>query len=246
MVDIHCHLLPFVDDGAASFDESCNMAEIALDNGFTDIIVTPHANRFHNRRNYYDDKFEDNIDALRFELKLRQLNINIYPGMEVMSDENLPSLIDKGQIIGLNHSKYVLIEFLPDDKSGWIKQVLQYLISSGYIPIIAHPERYYVLQDSISQAGKWVEMGCLLQINKESVLPGYIGKERDVALSLLDRRLAHFIATDAHGDTHRNGHVFEDKTFLDTRYGREYTDLLFIKNAHKVLNNQNILVDMNF
>ena len=160
MIDIHTHILPAVDDGAKSFEDSLKMIQLEIENGVDTIILTPHY--FKNELNAQN---KDLIFAQYEKLleKTKDLNIKLILGSEIYySDEIMDELISN-KIITLGNSKYLLIEFSLYNEYYNIPDVFLDIMALGYKVIFAHPERYVYL--SVNQIKKISELGCLIQIN---------------------------------------------------------------------------------
>tara|TARA_A100001011_G_scaffold266146_1_gene275123 strand:+ start:507 stop:1277 length:771 start_codon:yes stop_codon:yes gene_type:complete len=201
MIDIHNHILPNVDDGSKSIEESLKMLETAIDQGITDVVSTVHFQhpKIENRDLGYEILIEK-IDLLQSTIGEK---IKIHLGAEVFF---LPNLLDvkKYNFTVFNHGKYMLIEFQSYYNHPQYKEVLSDLLLSGTIPVIAHPERSMLFRKNFNELIELIEMGCLLQLNAGSIL-GHFGKmAKKTAKELLERDMIHFLASDAHNIKKRN------------------------------------------
>lgn len=201
MIDLHCHILPGIDDGAASAEIACAMAEHAWQSGVTAIVATPHCNLPGFRHNYRGEAYAARLDRLRELLQQRSIPIRLLPGAEVFADpENIRDLIAERRLITLNHSRYLLVEFDFGTPPQLLCRTLDAIRNRGLIPVIAHPERYAAVQDRPALAAQWFYQGYLLQLNKGSLL-GLLGRRAmETGRGLLAHGLAHVIASDAHDD----------------------------------------------
>ena len=198
MIDLHCHLLPGIDDGSKTFDESLAILQNAAREGITDIVITPH----------YVKGTRYNIDnAAKAQLlsELRQkaahLPLNLYLGNEVFLDTELLPLIQSGQIATLNNSRYLLLELPLRAEVRQADQIIFELISAGYIPIIAHPERYEYFQQNPTKILPFLRLGCLMQGDYQSLLGRY-GRQAEKTLKIFLRRgQIHLLASDTHHST---------------------------------------------
>lgn len=202
MIDIHTHIIPNIDDGSKSVEETFKILTEAENAGFTDIILTPHY-----VTNYYETpgaevKFW--TESLQKIADEKNIDIKLHSGMEIYICEELVDLIKNGQIITLADSKYVLIEFPRNSTMRNVDQILFVMRNMGYKIIIAHPERYQCIQENIEYAMQLVEEGCLLQSNYGSIVDIY-GKEAKKTLKkLLKMDLISFLGT----DTHKEGTIY--------------------------------------
>ena len=241
MIDIHCHIVPGVDDGSSDFAESLGMGENAEACGVTDIIVTPHCNIPGSYRNYYGDAYEKAFTGLETLFSEGRIGIRLHRGMEVFGAGDLISLLDKGRIITLAGSRYMLVEFPFDDDMWHARDVLISLLRNGIVPIVAHPERYYAVNDDVQFALDWADMGCLLQLNRTSLLGPHASPESKTSRMLMDMGAAHFIATDAHGVFARTTTLLDAYEFVSRRYSREWAELLMVENPRRVINDKRVL-----
>lgn len=240
MIDIHCHVLPGIDDGSQDLDMSLEMLGIAEENNTTKIIATPHY-----YRGNYENKFKDvlgYVENLNAKIKSKGINIEIFPGQEVFVDKYTLDAYKQGSIHCLNASKYMLIEFpmdvLPDDAIDIIYE----LKLLGVKPIVAHPERYLYINGNLMNINKFIEEGCLFQLNTSSIM-GLLGSRvKETAFGLMDNGLCHFIASDAHSTGKRCpnlGLVMKD---IRKEYREVYDSVQ--RNAQCILENEEIDVTM--
>ena len=241
MIDIHCHIIPDVDDGSSDFAESLGMGENAEACGVTDIIVTPHCNIPGSYRNYYGDAYEEAFSGLVSLFREGRIGIRLHRGMEVFGTNNVAELYERGRVLTMAGSRYMLVEFPFDDDMWRTRDVLISLQRIGITPIVAHPERYYAVNDDIQFALDWAEMGCLLQLNRTSLLGPHAAPETQTARQLLDMGAAHFIATDAHGVFARTTALLDAYEFVARRYSREWADILMNENPRRVIEDRRIL-----
>ncbi|MBC2276847.1 tyrosine protein phosphatase [Listeria welshimeri] len=207
MIDIHCHILNQIDDGPKSMEQSILMAQQAVENGFTDIIATPHYlnNTFNNPGN----SVLETTQKLRNILLQLQIPLTIHSGQEIAITNNIAKNLFLGENLSLAKSKYVLIELPAHDFPIYTNEILFQLLLEGYIPVIAHPERNQKIIDNPTLIRNVIDRGSLVQITWSS-LNGYFGKKsRKISEYLLKNNLVHFIATDAH-DIHKRSFNITD------------------------------------
>lgn len=194
MVDIHCHILPAIDDGASSWEVAVEMCRMAWQDGITHIVATPHAN---NRFQYDRTAFTRLAEELTRRTNSRP---TIILGCDFhFSYENFLHALENPAEFTIGTTPYLLVEL--DDYSVPVCTFanFQRLISKGVIPIITHPERNPILQGSARQLLDWTKQGCLLQLTSESFTGRWGKKAKAVAEWLLKQNAVHVIATDAHG-----------------------------------------------
>ena len=234
LVDIHCHVLHGVDDGAKDLEESISLCRTYVKNGFTDVIATPHyikGGRYSPSANLVINKTKE----LNDELKKRLIPLKIHSGMEIrLTKDTCQELID-GKILTLNNSRYVLIE-LPDTESyKYIDKLLFDIQDNGFIPIIAHPEREMKIISDMDIVRRFVSRGALLQVSKGSI-EGDFGKAvKKCVHRILNEGLACFIATDAHRQKIRTPNIRKARKRFKKMYGSNNFEFLISKNTKVVL-----------
>ena len=139
MVDIHCHILPLVDDGPSSVEHALQLAGQAAAEGVSRIIATPHL--YHPQFETEDVDVQLTVNEFNVLLKQRDIPITVYPGHEIRLIGELMEALEAGQALTLNESRYILIEFPSSGIPSYARQVFAELISDGYFPIVAHPEK---------------------------------------------------------------------------------------------------------
>lgn len=243
MIDLHAHILPGLDDGARDLESALAMAELAAESGVTAIVATPHSNLPGRRANYWDQELRREFKNFQKALNDMETAVTIFPGMEVFGTPEVPKLLREGKLISLAHSRYLLIEFPFWDYDRQATQVLSDVVAMGYRPVIAHPERYRYVQAFPPLLNRWVEMGCLLQVNKGSLLGRFGRTEEMLSLSLLDRGFAAFVASDAHSPVVRTTWLMDVRDFLSEEYSELLARLLLEDNPKKVLENTEVQME---
>jgi len=237
VIDLHCHILPGIDDGSDSPDTSCRMAAMAADCGVRRIIATPHCNNRGMPPNLRSAELMRAFRQLQAELDHWGIPVRILPGCELLARDNLEELLQKELVLTLNGSRYLLVEFYFDELPGTISRRLDTVFDAGLVPVVAHPERYYCVQDRPELAELWAERGCLLQVNKGSIL-GSLGEGAyETAALLLRREQAAVIASDAHHFRRRTTDLSPLLRALDRRFPALDPELLLERNPAKIVHN---------
>lgn len=201
LVDIHCHLLPDLDDGAQSWQEATQMARMAVADGIGTVVVTPHQLGVYSHNG--GAQIRERTRELQLWLKQHQIPLRVLAGAHVRCEENLIEKIQAGDVLTLaDQGKHVLLE-LPPAPFPLLDQVLTALQSAGLVGIVAHPERQGVLQRTREHVSELVNRGCLMQITADSLVGVFGYRTQQMAEWMLAERLAHFVATDAHGANSR-------------------------------------------
>lgn len=237
MVDLHTHILPGVDDGADNFHEAMEMLDIAASNGTTHIVLTPH----YLTREHIFAPLKKNDILSRFETfkeaaAQQYPGIKLYSGAELFAVNNIIDVIEDDQIIPINGTKYVLTEFGFEDRLSRATDVATMLTGHGYVPVLAHPERYNFIQRNPRDIVRFLEMGCLIQINTTS-LSGFSGRlAQDVALSFLENNLVTAVASDSHSMYHRVPNLSEAYAFVSSNFSDTYAEDIFYNNPLAIIN----------
>jgi len=198
MVDLHCHILPGLDDGAATIEESVAMAESAITGGITHVVATPHSSA-----EYY---FEfDQVRRLRDELQGRVGNrLQLATGCDFhLNPENLESLHQNPSIYCINQRDYLLVEFNEISIPPAMDNALHDLQLAGLRPIITHPERNSILRARSERLKKWVQQGCFAQVTGGALTGNFGPSCQADALRWIREGLIHFVASDAHNTRSR-------------------------------------------
>ena len=241
MIDLHCHILPGIDDGALSLSESLIMAQSAAGGGTRKIVATPHYfNDYQNPRPVEKAEVERKFKELKDYLRLNRCPVELYMGAEQYGVSNLVPIIENDELITINDSRYLLIEFSLDDDIERAKFVLSQLDDYDIVPILAHPERYDFIQDEPSKIFWFLQHGCLLQVNKGSIT-GRFGEEAEgISHWLIRERMAHVVASDSHGPYQRTADMSAAYQYACYSSGDEYAYMLFNENPQRILDDEEI------
>ena len=234
MIDFHSHILPGIDDGSRSIEQTRRMLKEAKEAGFTKIISTSHY-----IEGYYESDEAERTELLN-EVQKNISGIGLYLGNEIYITNNMINLIQNKKASTINNSKYVLFEFPLSAKSMNDKEVVYRLIENGFVPVIAHPERYSYVQDNPEYIEELAEMGALFQANYGSIIGMYGKKAEKTLKKLLKNDLIRFFGS----DSHRIDQVYTKMPkilkklhkFLSDEEIEEFT----VINPQKVLNNEDI------
>lgn len=240
-VDIHCHLVPGIDDGPKSWDQSLAMAEMAVADGIRQIIVTPHqlGNFCHNG----GDLVRTRTDELQVELESHGIGLRVLPGADVRIQPDMIELIQRGEVVTLaDQRKHVLLE-LPHELYFPIDEVLGQLSAEGMTGILSHPERNQGLLKHPENVEALVDAGCLMQITCGSLMGTFGPGPQQMAEHLIRHGLVHFLATDAHGP--RSRRPLMRRAFERTRElaGDEMAVDLCCRNPAAIVTGESVDVD---
>lgn len=241
MIDIHTHILPEMDDGARSWEEAIEMAELAAENGTHTLAATVHANLpgMDNERRM--EVYVRQLERFQRILQSEGITLNVCSGMEVFAYDDFPRKFHPGDFLTLNGSLYLLTEFPMDESAAQIYRNVDSILERGLIPVLAHPERYECVQHVSAHVWEWYQMGALIQINKGSLLGRFGRRIQRTADSLLRHRIADAIASDAHHADIRTTDLMETEEFLKKEYVSRTAYLLLEENPDRILQGREVI-----
>lgn len=227
--DLHTHILPGVDDGAAELSAALAMLALARQDGTRRVILTPHY-----RRGCCPSPktLHDRFSALQCAAAERFPELELYLGCEIAFFHEAPELLTNGGLLTMGPGRYVLVEFSPDCYRSHLLHGLNRLLDAGYYPILAHAERYGIMTPEL--AWELTSQGVLLQLNADSVLGKSGFRVKRLCRRLLQAKLVFCIASDAHDCTRRPPLLRECRDKVSKKYGQAYADLLFDTNPRSV------------
>lgn len=236
IVDIHSHILPGLDDGAMSWQESIMMAKQAVHTGITHVIATPH----HKNGTFVNDPTEIINRTAEINIVLNDLDIplEVLPGMEyhLSSDVSWDIKDLKKNITPLSEgNKYILIELPCTHIPHFTEFIICQLQLMGYIPVIAHPERNAEIKKKPNRLFDFINLGALAQVTAASILGVFGEKSQRFTLDLLKHRLVHFIASDAHNTVGRSFDLVPAYSYVEKHVSKDYMEYM-TDNAIHVIN----------
>ncbi|EIU0339829.1 tyrosine-protein phosphatase [Staphylococcus pseudintermedius] len=237
MIDIHNHILVGVDDGPSTDEAMVALIQQAHAQGITAIVATPH----HLNPRYHNDAkvVKEKLESVKNHPEIQKLGISLYPGQEVRISGDMIQGIKQGTVIGLNNSKYILIEFPSNEVPHYTKLLFFELQQHGYIPVIAHPERNKVIVKNPDILYELISNGALSQLTAGSILGTFGKKIKKLSLQFIKCNLAHAIASDAHSTLER---PFQLKTVIEEKKLGPYKEKIqqLMDNGSIMVNNSDI------
>lgn len=239
ITDIHTHIMFRVDDGSDSMEKSLEMLRQEYNQGVTNVILTPH---YHVGGCVPDREIVKNR-YMELKEKVHTLipEMNIYLGNEIMACNDMVEMLDAKKVFTLAESSYVLVEFYPGVQYSAMEKFLSTLLNGGYMPVVAHCERYKCLRSSLKVINyknmeHLIEMGVYMQVNVTSVF----GNDHKFIGKLIQNDFLHLVASDAHSLGVRG--IYWDKCikYLSKKYDEEYIESILVTNPKKILENQYI------
>ncbi|MGG3915948.1 tyrosine-protein phosphatase [Rossellomorea vietnamensis] len=238
MIDIHSHILPGIDDGAKTIQDSVDMANQAVSEGIHTIMATPH----HMNGSYQNQKSDilPLVDLLNERFKFEGINLKVLPGQECRIYGEILEDYKKGFVFPLNQvSQYIFIEFPSGSVPRYAERLLYDIQVEGLTPVIVHPERNAELIERPDKLYKLVKNGAVTQLTASSLV-GYFGKNiQKFSQQLIEANLTHFIASDAHNIHNRTFKMEEAMDNIKKKYGIDMV-YYFTENAEMLVDGKTI------
>ncbi len=238
MIDLHSHIIPKIDDGSGSIEETFNILKEAVNNGFTDIISTSHY-----IENYYEADVEERkawITALQMNLNEKKIPINLHIGTEAYASLELKQFVKDKKVATLSNSRYLLFELPMNSKPKYLEEVIYDIIDLKLIPIIAHPERYAYVQQNPNMLIELINKGVMFQSNFGSIIGLYGKNAKNTVEKLLKSDMIHFLGTDTHKQNTIYPMINEILIKLEKTIGKDKIKQLTETNPRLVLENKRI------
>jgi protein-tyrosine phosphatase len=235
VIDLHCHILAGIDDGAADIDVSVAMARAFVADGVTVVACTPHIlpGLYHNT----GPGILAAIDQLRFALTLADVPLQLVAGADVHMAPNLVGGLRSGHLLSLAGTRYVLIEPPHHVMPLRIEDAFFDLLSCGYVPILTHPERLTWITDNYATVVRLAAAGALMQLTGASLTGGFGKSAQYWAEKMLDERLAHILATDSHDMKRRPPALGHARDLVAKRLGGQEAENLVLNRPRGILEN---------
>ncbi len=231
LFDIHCHLIPYVDDGARNMNEAVRMLEMEYSQGVRYIIVTPH---------YRKEMFETPMEKiLTHFLELRnvgrKMGIQLFLGCEYHVEPEIIRNLKEKERPCMASSRYVLTEFRYGTDKDQVNKYLDILLMNGYLPIVAHVERYPQVCQNWDFLEEIVQKGAFLQVNAGSILGDNGSKIKRFCRKLMKRDLLHYVGSDAHRTDVRRPILGPCADYVVRKMGKDYAEKIFIENPKQIV-----------
>ena len=238
LCDIHTHVLPGVDDGAPDLDYALQMLENAVASDVEWLAVTPHWRVSADEGIPTDAPLR--ADFLRLKEAAAEIPIQLVSGAEVRVTDGLLAALPSDGIPTLNDSRYLLTEFATHTDGALFLPALERLLDAGYIPLVAHPERYAAVCRDPRIVQDWLDCGCHLQLTGGSVMGAYGKTVQRTAIALLRNDLVACIASDAHGLHGRSNFLLDVYDHLHIQYSKAYANCLMYTNPLRMFRDETL------
>jgi protein-tyrosine phosphatase len=242
MIDIHCHILHGVDDGARTVEDSIEMAREAVTQGIHAVVATPHHRN--NQFNNYREDILTRVDELNNQLLALNIPLDILPGQEIRIYGDLAEGLLNKEILPVNqNTPYILVELPTSTVPKYTNKLLYELQVEGWIPVIVHPERNSELLTKPEKLYEIVKSGVLTQVTGASLVGKFGKKIKNFGHEIVQSNLTHFIASDAHNIHNRSFAMKEVLQNIEELYGQNlvYT---YQENAERMVTGETILGDI--
>lgn len=233
--DIHCHILPWLDDGSDSVQETMKMVQMASAQGFEGLIATPHHSHRYERATpelvrSYCRKLEE---AIR---NRTGREFRFYPGQEILYYDGVLEDLENGKALSLAGSRYVLLEFMPEINYSYLFTAVRRMTSANYLPVLAHAERYETLRDE-GKAEELISMGAYIQMNYRSIGGRWYDDTAKWCRGMLENGNVHFLGTDMHNSTRRPPDTEKAEKWMIKNLDGKYIKNICFSNAQRILEN---------
>ena len=236
-IDMHCHILPGIDDGSANPKETLTMLRMALKQDFVGMIVTPHGSV----QNASTERVEESRSLIKkFRIQAYQrlgIRLPVFPGQEIMYSVDTRQLLKEGKLLTLADSRYILLEFMPGTPYSKIYSAVRQMQTTGYIPILAHVELYHVLHEE-GRLDELIEAGARIQMNYSSVGGSWNNNTAQWCKKQLKNRCVHYLGTDMHNSGERSPETEHAEKWMQKNLDEEYIWALVQGNARRILDDR--------
>ncbi len=237
-IDIHSHILPGVDDGAKDMDETLLMLQMAYQEGIRVMVATPHYEA--GKNNISIDRLNQLLQEVKQAVKEAGIELKILLGNEILYSISALEALKEGKVLSMDGTRYILVEFLPGTSFKQIREGLYSCILAGYIPILAHAERYECLNKKPMLVGELRKLGVYIQINLSSIRGKFTNRKVMFCNKILKMKWVHFLGTDAHGAHERVPRMKEGVELLMKKYGEDTVRQLLWNNPMTMLDNKHL------
>lgn len=238
MIDLHTHFIPGVDDGADSIKEAVEMARLAVEEGVSHAVLTPHHNKYWVTNP--KEKVLARIGEVEEAVTQAGIPLTFSASQEIRLNEEFLEELFAGNYLSLDQTgKYYLVEFSWRDFPPFAKRYLQEMIAADMTPVIAHPERQRAFLDNPKLLPSLIEMGCLAQVTATSIIGGYDEEIEKAAHEMIQAGMIHTIASDVHNTSIRPFNLQAAFQRLEKEYGVAYKNYL-VENARKIFEGKEI------
>ena len=237
-IDMHCHILPGLDDGARDIETALQILELVYAEGIRAMIATPHFHGGHYEAS--PEQISEWVIRIQDLVSERFPDLKIFSGNEIYYYDSMIDWVGEDRVLTMAGSCYLLLEFSPLVEFKKLEQAVRNVKAGGYLPILAHIERYRCLNGHMKQIQQLIDMGAYIQINTEAILgdAGLITKQ--FVKKLCKNDMIDFMATDTHSLHRRRPRMKECAEYLTKHYGEAYTQKILYDNPYCIITDEYI------
>ncbi len=236
LIDMHCHIIPGVDDGAKNKKDVCEMLLMEYKSGVRKIVLTPHY-----RKGMFEpdeQEVQSGLNEIRQVIRELEIEMEVVLGCEYHANSAMIKELVEYERFRMNGSKYVLIEFSPRDNFTKIRNWIYELVKAGFEPIVAHVERYPSVTEKKELVQELIELGAWIQVDAGAILGEDGWRLKTISRKLLKEELIHFIGSDAHDSKKRRPNLKECYLYVTKKKGAQYAQELFFDNPRVLLKSE--------
>ena len=233
IVDIHCHILPYVDDGASTLEEAMDLLWMEADQGVTEICLTPHLR--HKMFDSSDEKIAEKFAQLSAAAREQRLPIRLHLSREYYYDDHFRKKLSEGQLLPMG-GDILLTEFSYSSDFQALRNAAMEELNAGFTPLFAHVERYRAFEEDPNCGKALMEMGVLMQVNADGVMGRNGRKTKLLCERLIKSGCIHVVASDTHDSINRVPGLKKCADYLEKKIGRASTHRLMYENPLAILN----------
>ncbi|MCV3554527.1 tyrosine-protein phosphatase [Pediococcus ethanolidurans] len=240
MIDLHCHILPGVDDGSPDIETSLKLAEVAVEQGITHMLLTPH----HMDGDYLNHKADviEKTTAFQEALDRNQIRLTVFPGQEVHITGELIQATDRDDILFADESnRYLILELPHNEVPEYTEKMLFALQTRGITPILVHPERNQGFMQDPDKLYEFVSQGCLTQLTASSYVGVFGEHVQKFTEQIVDAGLGFVFASDAHNLKGRNFKMAQAFEKLEKNKGKRFAEI-YRENAKSIINGDDVIL----
>lgn len=240
MIDLHCHILPEIDDGAQNMQEALDMCRMAVADGITTIVATPHYQP--GACSWSAKELNERVASLQDELRKTDTPLTIVPGAELLIFPELQVLLKGDPFLTINRSIYFLVEFRPHTFPPNAAPFLISLMKSGLAPVIAHPERYDWFARQPDFFDELLGLGALFQLSAGSILGEFGPTVQEFSMGLIRRGMIQVIASDGHNRSDRPPLLSQAVTLVANLVGTARAEAMVTTTPAAIIANQRLQI----
>lgn len=240
IIDTHNHSLPNIDDGAKSYEMALQMLQISVNEGVTDVVLTPH--HLNGAFNNIAEHVKHQASLLKQEADKQNIKVNLHTASEIhLVPETIEHLLEGKALTYCDHGKAALLELPKNSIPTGVERILSELVYQGITPIIAHPERNSTLKHDFGQLKEWVSFGCKSQVTGQSCSGAFGSELQKITMNMIADGLVHIVASDAHRPRGRSPSLIDSIKAIQQHFNDDICNTLFCINPLNLLEGKDLI-----